>query len=137
MYPIVAGDEEMVAAVSAVPVRMVARDEVDVVLDDVLEPVTRVVGVRPVDEPDDVDDADREEEGCSFIGAGGRERAPAALQLVDELALDGVDVVHRALVEEWEVPFLVSPYPESLLHLFVAPADYTERPGISSFTRRF
>lgn len=120
-YPVVAGDEEMVCPISTVPVRVLGRYKVDVVLDDVLEPVTGVVGVRPVDEPDYVHDADREEEGRGFVGAGGHEWALAALQLVDQLAFDGVDVVHGALVEERQVPFLVCPYPKFPLHLLVAP----------------
>ncbi|PKI33047.1 hypothetical protein CRG98_046559 [Punica granatum] len=41
------GDKKMIGPISTVPLRVLARDEVDIVLHDVLETIARLVGVQP------------------------------------------------------------------------------------------
>lgn len=81
-------------------------------------------GVKPVEEVDDLGNADRQEKRMCLIRMASHEGALPPLHLVDELALDGVDVTHRPTVDQWLLSFPVRPHLESLHHLYVAPGAW-------------
>jgi hypothetical protein len=135
--PIVAGEHEVIGAGGAIPVGVSGRDDADVVGDDGAERGF-VVGVGPVRELHHLRDAERQEEGVGSRGfrrpdVTGRPtpgspprrrgwRRRHELELLDEAALDGVDVLARAGVQDRRLAFLVHVHSEQLLHLRVAPA---------------
>jgi hypothetical protein len=81
-----------------------------------------VPGVKPVEEVNDLGNTYREEKCMRLIRMASHEGALPPLHLVDELALDGVDVTHGPTVDQWLLSFPVRPHLESLHHLYVAPA---------------
>ena len=114
----------MVGAGGAVPEGVAGGDDADVVADE-REERGAVVGEGPVRELHHLDDAEGEEEGVRAVGvprpdAGRRRRQE--LELLDEAALDGVDVLEEHQVQERRLPLLVHVHIEPPLHLHVAPA---------------
>jgi hypothetical protein len=133
--PVVAGEHDVFGAGGAVPVGVPGRDDADVVGDEG-EERGLVVGVGPVREPHHLGDAKGQEEGvgarrvrrpATMAAASLRRRRRHELQLLDEAALDGVDVLARAGVQDRRLAFLVHVHLEPLLHFSIAPADRNQR----------
>lgn len=116
-------DHEVVGARAAVPVRVLVRHDVDIVGDDADEAVTGISGDGQVDVVDDEGHAHRHEESVGLIRAPGQEWAVAELELVDELALNAIDVLQGTGVKQRPLPLPVDPYLEPLHHLYVTPAS--------------
>ena len=103
----------MVGAGGAVPVGVPGRDDAD-------------VGAGPVREPHHLGDAEGQEEGVgarrvrrpdattAAAASFRRRRRRHELQLLDEAALDGVDVLARAGVQDRRLAFLVGSYTYTL-----------------------
>jgi len=122
--PVVARDHDVVGAARPVPVGVPAGDDVDVVGERAAHVRHVGRGVAPVEWVDvlhEVADADGEQEGVGLAGVAGGEGVPGVFDLLQELALDGVDVGGRAQVRQRRLSFLVRPYLELPLHLQVAP----------------
>lgn len=96
MYPIMAGDQEMVCSVASIPERVFIGDDADVISDDVLKLRAREGDERIVNVADDIGDADGDEEYVSFVRIAREEVALSALHFIDELTFDAVDVNYRA-----------------------------------------
>lgn len=54
-HPVMTGEEEMVSTATTIPIRVTVRDERNVVFDNVLETVTGIASVRPIDKTYDID----------------------------------------------------------------------------------
>lgn len=115
-------NEKMIGTRASVPKRVPTGDECDVVLNDVLKAVTRVICVRTVHKADYIDNANRKEEGNGLVRVASQEWAvTTTVEFVNQLSLHGVDVVHRTDVKERRLSFLVWPYTEPFFHLNVTP----------------
>lgn len=66
-----ARNKKMVSSIASVPIRVSTRNKIDVVLDNVLQPLARVISVRSVDVLDDTDDANRDEIYNGVVRVGG------------------------------------------------------------------
>lgn len=93
--PVVARHEDVVGAAGPVPVRVPLGDDVDVVRDQAAQRREVGGGVEAVDVVDEVAHADGKQEDVGLDGAARGEAVPGVLYLVQELALDGVDVGAR------------------------------------------
>lgn len=120
-----ARNKKMVSSIASVPIRVSTRNKVNVVLDDVLQPLARVISVRSVDVSYDIDDANRDEICNGVVRVGGCKRTFVTFQFINELALDGINVIHWPSVEEGLFSFFVCPYSKSLLHLYVTPVSFS------------
>lgn len=127
IYPLVAGDEEVVGAAAAIPEGVHGGEAVDVAGDEPELGVPEVDHVAAVDVAGDAGDADGEEEGVRLAGVARPvpAAAAAAVQLSDEVALYAVVAGEggAALLHDRRLALSVRPHLEPLLHLNVTPDD--------------
>lgn len=113
------GEHEMIGSEASIPVRILVRDDVDVVLSRALH-VGPIMGFGHKDDLSDHRDANREEEEMSFVGI---ERSKHAyFHVANEDSFNGVGVFARSKVEYGRVAFFVYVHLQSLLHLNIASA---------------
>lgn len=111
----------MINSTAPIPVRILPRNDVDIVGNQAPQRAPVVGDVRPVHVSDDVDDTEGEEEGVGLFRTVRDEGILPVLHLADEVPFDGVDVGARPAVDDRRLAFLVCPDLEPLLHLYVAP----------------
>lgn len=111
----------MVSSTASVPVWVFFTDGVDVIGDNTDQSITIVGGDGQVDVLNDVGNTYGQEEHMGLIGMMGHERALTAVHFIDEVALDGVDVLCGPIVDQWLFSFLIGPHFESLHHLNMTP----------------
>lgn len=114
-------NHEMVSSAAPIPVRVLLRNDVNIVGDQAPQRAPVVGDVRPVHVSDDVDDTEGEEEGVRLFRSVSDEGVQPVLHLADEVPFDGVDVSAGPAVDDRRLAFLVCPDLEPLLHLYVAP----------------
>lgn len=123
-YPIMTRNHEMISPTGAIPEGIAPGNDVNVVGNKALEANPRVAGgagVGAIDEANDVDDTDGDEEEESLVGVASGERESLALHFIHELTFYAVDKIHGSRVEEGPLSFIVHPYFQSFLHLYVTP----------------
>lgn len=95
-----AGNEEMVSSISGVPKRIPIGHESNVICNDVLQTITKIIDTGSVEVSDGFGDADGEEESGGLVGVAGQKGAlPTALQLIYHLTFNGVYVSHWSIVK--------------------------------------
>jgi hypothetical protein len=86
----------MISTVTSIPVRILLGNNVNVIRHNPAEAIARVIrrrSDRQVDEVHNRSYTNGEEEYMGLIGILGPEWAPLAFDLIDEMALNGIDVV--------------------------------------------
>ena len=114
-----ASEHEMVGSEASIPVRILVRDNVDVVFSRALH-VCPIMGFGHKDDLGDHRDTNREEEEMSFVGIECSKQAHFHVTYEDSFY--GVGVFARAKVENRRLTFFVYVHLQSLLHLNVASA---------------
>ena len=122
-YPIMARNREMVSSLSSIPVRVLIRYNTNIISDQSLELITSEGDARLVDIVDDIGHAYGEKKCMCLIRMASNEGAFSTLNLIKKLPFNAVDVIYRRAVDDGQLPFLVDPYLESLLHLCVTPEE--------------
>lgn len=92
-HPIVTGEEKVVSTATAIPIGVTVRDERNVVFDNVLETITCIASVRSINKTYNINDPYRDVEHGGFLGGSRFETAVSVLNLVHELAFNGINVV--------------------------------------------
>lgn len=123
-YPIMTREHKVVSSIAPIPVGVLVGYNIDVVGDNTNQSTVKCVWFRAIiQEISNPFDAHRDKEGmCLVMMAGQKWGISTGVQLIDEMAFNGVDVGHGPVMEDGYFSFLVSPYLESFHHLYVAPA---------------
>lgn len=115
-----AGEHEVVGSKAWVPERVFGGDDANVVGDEAAKR-EGVVGDGLVEEGDHHCDGEGHEVDMGCGRVHGAEPGSTQLELVDEPALGGVDILARTVVYQRRLPFLVHKQLESFLHFHVTP----------------
>ena len=111
----------MVSSGASIPIGVLIGYDAEIISENSNQTVTIIGGDRKVDVLNNVRNTNRYKENVCLIRMVGHEWAQSTLQLIDELAFNGVDVFHGPTVDHGPLSFFISPYLESSHHLFVTP----------------
>lgn len=115
----------MISTFASVPIWIPVGNNLNVIICDTAHPITAVVSGRsdwPVNEMNDVGDAQRKKKYMGLIRMAGSEGALAAIYLIYKLAFNGVYAIQWTVMEQRLFSFSVTPHLEPLHHFYVASA---------------
>lgn len=114
-------DHEMVCSMASIPVGVFLCYYIDIICEDWQH--WKVKGVSPVKEVNNFGNTYWQEKCMCFIRMASHEVALFTFHLIDELALNGINITHWPTVYQGSLSFTVRPYLEALHHLYMAPAQ--------------